>query len=689
MDYTAYEYDALVDRVTTALKNKEGWGDAYDSSTGQMLIQTLADVTDHLFYMLERRSQEVFLDTARLDSSIRTHASELGYRPRRRVSATGTLLLKLVDSDGELIAAEGEVVIDKGTTVYLGDSEFVTIENYVIPEGQSTVEINVREGQLTTLNVNTSSDEEFLNSNEIVLEEYANIEEYSLEVSASDGAYSDVASDENVAKNLTTLSYASSSDQVYDIKFSNEGMRIVFGDGTFGKIPQDTIAVTYVESSGSNVNVVKTGLSFKFDSDTLYDELNVTPRNTYRYELKNTTAIRGGSEAESTAEIARNAPDFTRTNNRAITSFDHEFWVLRSGIGGIVDAKAYGEQESDSLVFNMNNVIVSYVTSDLLPLTPVQVEQLAAYMENFKILTTHLAFREANYFKVILDMKYKKLSSVPISNSAMYQFLVDLLTEYFQIKRNAVGKNFQKSELIRDIQNMTISVDGVKYTPTDYLDLDIEIEYALTDQDLFYDLYVTIDDSYAPVAGDKWRLIVEGETFEETVQSGDTRLDIINRMQTQIQNSLLALSAVVDGELRIKSRFYDGLFSFDKDSTDDISQFTSTDAITDIPIPKSDDNDGTFLTGSVYIMTEDGTVIFQDDGEGMMVSTDGSADPFEVDYENGRFFSPNLPDGDLCLRFKQSVIGNVYPSDGGVVIAQIPDETDNAAPKSRIQMVGS
>ena len=110
-DYTNLDYTDLLARITQLMSETDGFTDAYESSSGQALIQLLADSVDALFFMLQRRSQEVFLDTARLDSSIITHASELGYRPRRNVSSSGTLLLEIVDTDGNPVAALGNIFI--------------------------------------------------------------------------------------------------------------------------------------------------------------------------------------------------------------------------------------------------------------------------------------------------------------------------------------------------------------------------------------------------------------------------------------------------------------------------------------------------------------------------------------------------------------------------------------------------
>ena len=125
-DLTKYNYDDLVAKATELLKDKEGWGDAYQSSTGQMLIQLLADTTDNLHYLLERRSIEGFLHHARLENSVISRASELGYRSFRATAHTGTLELKIKDQHGNFSPPVHEVFIPKNTPLKFEDRTFHT-----------------------------------------------------------------------------------------------------------------------------------------------------------------------------------------------------------------------------------------------------------------------------------------------------------------------------------------------------------------------------------------------------------------------------------------------------------------------------------------------------------------------------------------------------------------------------------
>lgn len=133
---TNYEYEDLREKIEERLRTKPGWGDSYESTVGQNLIDIAADAADVLSYMLERRSQESFQSTARLRSSVVSKASEAGYRSRRALAANGQLELKLVDENGDPkpVEAGGEIVIAEGTPVTFDGENFFTTSEYIIQE---------------------------------------------------------------------------------------------------------------------------------------------------------------------------------------------------------------------------------------------------------------------------------------------------------------------------------------------------------------------------------------------------------------------------------------------------------------------------------------------------------------------------------------------------------------------------
>jgi len=118
LDYTDYDYDSLVEQLTNVIKLTETWKDNYQSSTGQTLIQLFSYIANLLMYYIERRAQEGYLGTAQLRTSLVNLVQLVGYKPSRKVSATGTLKFSIS-------AAHTDISIPDNTLCQGGDLYFL------------------------------------------------------------------------------------------------------------------------------------------------------------------------------------------------------------------------------------------------------------------------------------------------------------------------------------------------------------------------------------------------------------------------------------------------------------------------------------------------------------------------------------------------------------------------------------
>lgn len=687
-DLTNYEYDALVALVTETLKNKPGWGDGYESSVGQTLIQLMADVTDNLHFMLERRSQEAFITTARLYSSIVAHSSELGYRPRRKVSNTGTVTLTLFDEDDNIIPAQGQINIPAGTPVTGVDENFVTISDALIAPGETSVDIAIKEGVTVTEEFNFNLDP-YKTERTILIEDFVDIEEYSLKVFDQVGDFKDITSSDTVNRNITSLSYALPDEALYDIKYAVDGMRIIFGDNEFGKKPIGTVRVEWVKSKGDDVETIFSGRDFSFESEFLFDDVAVNPPNAYRYTMTNITPIRGGLEEESIKEIARNAPIFTRTANRAVTNADFEFLGLRSGIGDIADISSFGEHELRSLIYKMNNVYLSYITTDAIPLNIEQKRQLLDYLNNFKIVTTHIVLQEANRVDAIVDIKFKRNPSLPITDTHLYQVLKEYIEDYFALRRGSIGREIQHSEFVRYLQNREFRFNGVLYDLADFVKVDITAQYEIVPLQSVYDVLINIEEYKNINAGDEWTIGLDGVNYTVTVEFDDTQETLTNRMRQTIFENTDFLTAVEDGNLRIKSPYIDD--RFDMDLTQGyVSKFVKSDIIYQIPTKGDDvfDDGDSILPGSATLVDENEVVLYEDNSNGNMVGVNETA-PFGIDYKKAQLLSPPFdPDVKYYLRYKQNVYQNIgTDKNSAVVLSPIAETFFDTPLYSRLELI--
>lgn len=684
-DYTNYDYNGLVEYITEKLGNKEGWGEGFQSSVGQMLIQLFADTTDSLHYLMERRATESFISTARLESSIFAHASELGYRPRRVVANTGTVQITLKDVNGVTITAGDTIIIPKDKVITLTDDaltapvSFVVTEEVQIAAGQSTATIPVREGVPVSITVDATTTE-FLNNRDVVIPNYQSIDEYSISVNNNGEKYHDIETTDEPEYNFGTLAYAGESDPVYDVRYAVEGLRIVFGDGVFGKQPDGVVTVSYTQSNNLAEPILTTGLQFTFNEEFLEDESLSLPKTQYFYEITNTTQIRGYTPTEDIFEIAENAPQYARANNRAVTNDDYIFWVKRSGIGGITDANVYGEQETGSLIFNMNHINIAYSTSDGEELTVDQETQLRTLLNRLRVGLVHPVITPARQIEAAVVVNFKKNTSLPISNEQLYKFLRESIEGFFDSKTGSVGGFFQHSELVSFIQKLTYTFNGITYNTTDYVRVDVTPQHKLPDSYPLYDALITLSDSYVPVNGSVWRITIDGVDFEVTTVAGEVLKELVERMRVQISDNstyITSIEGVDELTIRVTSNYVDQGFVLDT-SGGDLSAETTTNQKYKIPsqLIKNTTILDQVIAGSVQIIDSLGNVVFQDDGAGTLVyqgtGADIGIDYFEVEITDP--YKPN-PSETYYLRFQQDNFENIEVSPDSVIVLSPIAET--------------
>lgn len=689
-DFTNYEYQQIVDFLTEKYSEKPGLSDSYQGSTAQTLIQLNADSVDSLAYMLERRSQEAFLETARLTSSIWARASELGYRPKRSVASTGTIRLDIFDEAGNPVQAIAPIVIPRLTSVFLGDREFLTMEDATIEEGEDHVYIQIKEGSLVS-NVYNFDEEPYLSDSTIAIEEYMNIEEYSIEISDSVGPYSFILESDMINKNITSLSYATEDDRLYDIKFSREGMRIVMGDGIFGYKPQGNVEVKWILSEG-RTTVLRTGVEFQFEFDFITDTATPLPANVYLYRIENTTPIRGANEPEDIVDIVRNAPLSARAANRCVTSADYEYWTLRSGIGDIIDVNVYGEQDTGSLIFNMNNVYMSYLTSDNLALNVEQRIALREYLDRFKVTTTHIVITMADQISIVLDIDFRRERNLPISDEQLYTVLKGYIDEYFRLRRGSIGREIQHSEFVKFLQSRDFVFNDVNYKITDFVKVSMEAQYPVNLPAPVYDIKVFLDTEYVINDGDEWKVIVNGDEIVVTVEDTDNFSSLLEKMREAIflQSNLLTAIDSANNAIRLKSVFVDEVFTIDV-TEGDLASYVTTDIFYYLPTPTNNpfSLDNAILPGSVYIIDEDENVLFRDDGEGTMEPEDGVLyGAFEIDYVNAYLISPTMSEGNYYVRFQQNEFQNFKAnSRAAIVMSPLKDQLEDDDLFSRLRLI--
>lgn len=529
VDYTNYDYDEIVSRVTEILQNTEGWGDAYDSSMGQALIRMISDVTDNLHYMLERRTIENYLFTAKTQSAVFARAGELGYRAKRIQSNFGELTLSLQDSEGVAIQAAGEIKIPERTSFTYNSQTFTSTEDVYIEEDETSVIIPVKEGTPDSI---TFAQSEFSDDDTVTIENYIDIEENSLKVVSAGIEFQDVTINTDDSPARRAMSFVGSNENFYDIRYEVEGMRIILGDGTFGAKPLSDLEVSFIRVDSISSPVNTTGNEFSTDFVPL-DQYGTN----YTFVVTNSSKIRRGKLAESLEDVKENARTYIKTNGRAVTTEDIDYWVKEANIGGVLDARSLGEKELNTVVHNINNVYINYLKDDATELTVEEETKLRSYLSSVLMSTIHPVFRKVDNLLVQARLDASKNKDLEMSDTEFYSRLKTFMEDYFKLREGSIGRGVQHSEIVRDLHKQKVRRNGVDYDLVDYVKLDLDAVYPLDIPLSVKSANVTIDDNYSAIDGDEFVLILQNIVCLATIAAGDDNITILDKMRDVINDT--------------------------------------------------------------------------------------------------------------------------------------------------------
>ena len=109
LDYSRVTHEQLLDQFRNRIISDPRFKDMSAAAIYQMYMEMMAGTFDMLHFYLGRTAEEMFLDSAKLDSSVIKLSKNLGYNPKRAIPATANIAVKL---QGPLPknAMEGDVI---------------------------------------------------------------------------------------------------------------------------------------------------------------------------------------------------------------------------------------------------------------------------------------------------------------------------------------------------------------------------------------------------------------------------------------------------------------------------------------------------------------------------------------------------------------------------------------------------
>jgi len=328
LNYTDYDFDAIVEQLQNHLGATDAWKDIYRSSTGSMLIEFLAYVLNLSLFYVERRAEESYLPTAQNLSSVKNLVSLLNYQPKRKTSAIGNLQFTLSGALSEIVFIPKYTECESTTGI-----KYLTNESSAIQKGQTTVTVSSIQGELAQIELTSDGtlSQEFLINNTDV-ENSGNTSNPTFTIIVDGTEWTLVSS---------FLNSENTSEHYRIINEMDDTVSVVFGDNINGKSPANgsVILIKYVKSDGISGNVTYNDKITTL-KDTIYDGVGAIVST---ITVTNTSSFLGGDDAESIEEIRAEAPLVFKTGDRAVTKTDFE--SILNNFSGVADVNVWGENE--------------------------------------------------------------------------------------------------------------------------------------------------------------------------------------------------------------------------------------------------------------------------------------------------------------------------------------------------------
>ena len=384
LNVTDLDFDDIKGNLKTFMRNQDEFTDYdFEGSGMSALLDVLAYNTHYLAMNMNMVSNEAFLDTASVRSSVVSHAKTLGYIPNSPRAPIANINLKL-NNIGTLSSATIPLGTVFTTTMDDVNYQFITIADHSTQNINGTLEfsnIPIYEGTYVTnrYTVNTKNvDQKFYINDE-------NGDTTTLVVDVFDNSSSTVSTTFTQATDSTQIT---ASSEVFFLQESIDGkFEIYFGDGVVGKALSDgnIVRLRYVvtnKTAANNANSFST-------STSISGITNITTTT-----VSNAS---GGAERESIQSIKFNAPLDYAAQGRAVTVNDYKT-IVPKVYANTKSVQVYGGEDNDVPVYGRVYISIVPTTGSI---TASAKNQIVTDLKN--------TYSIASITPIIVDPEYMKL----------------------------------------------------------------------------------------------------------------------------------------------------------------------------------------------------------------------------------------------------------------------------------------
>lgn len=443
------DFDNIKSELITFLGNQAEFQDFdFTGSAMNVLLDALAYATHYQMFYNNMTFNEMFLDSAKLRSSVVSKAKEIGYFPKQYTAATSNLRIT-ADLSGEA-SPPTDILVTKGSKftglfengnsyIFSSDSDYTLNDN---SDNIFTGTINLVQGFYVTdkFTYDTNKPE-----TQMILSN-SNIDTEELIVVVRDFESSSITRVWNNEKNITNTNPTS---QVYFLEETDKGMvQVLFGNGTIGQelLNTNVVEVTYLKTAGIDGNQIsKLSLNNSIDG-----------WQSGNFVLTDITKSSGGSQKEGISDIKNNAPKNYQFQNRCVTVDDYRSLVLRE-VSNIKSLNVWGGELDIPPAFG--KLRMAFRTIDGSELTPRKKQTIIDTIKKFNMITItpEIVTPDHIYIDVYGDVSFN-FQKTSLTAEGIKTLVVGQISSFFSKKLLDFDSTFRYSEFITNIDEADDSI---------------------------------------------------------------------------------------------------------------------------------------------------------------------------------------------------------------------------------------
>lgn len=461
---TALDFDTIKNSLKTYFAQQPEFSDYnFETSGLSNILDVLAYNTHFNGLTANFATNEAFLNTAQLRSSVVSHAEALGYRPRSRTPSSSSLTL-YVNLSG-VANRPSSITLNSGWEFNASNEsetfKFITDKNYSAVDdgnglysftdvnGNSNIKVFQGEFKTKTFIVDDTAE------NQIYVIPDESLDTGKITVNVYDTPTSTKFTSYYF---LDTALNVDSTTAFFDIKEAPNGYyEINFGDGkSFGKSPAigSKVVVRYFSSRGTDAN----GCSgFKSANSYVLNDVN------YPVNIQTQKSSTEGYEKETIESIRKLAPLQFASQKRLVTSADYRSMIL-SNFPVVKDVAVWGGEDNVPIDYGKVYISLQYqdgTSESVKTETQNNIETNFTNQLSVMSISNKYVTPEETYLEITGNFNYDP-SLTNDTGSAIQTSITNFLQEYFTNTLNSFNSSFSRSEVLTEVSDLNRAILSAK-----------------------------------------------------------------------------------------------------------------------------------------------------------------------------------------------------------------------------------